>query len=786
MKNEIITNTIVRFNSDYHCGLSDEQVNQRFSEGLDNKSVDSPSKTTKEIITENVFTYFNLIFLVIAVLLILVHSYRDLTFLPVIISNTLIGIIQELRSKSVLDKLSVLNAPVTECVRNGKTVSVPSEKLVLDDVVVFGAGNQICADAVVIDGTVSVNESLLTGESDEITKKVGDTLMSGSFVVSGKCYAKLEKVGHSSYISQLTLQAKKSRRGEQSEMIRDLNLILKITGFILIPIGIIIFCQAYFFNHDTVKASVQGMVAAVLGMIPEGLYLVASAALVVSTVRLALKRVLVHDMKCIETLARVDVLCVDKTGTITENTMSVSDVVTLSDTVSSNEIHSLINDFSAAHNSDNETMSAIKKHFCSPVVHTAESVTVFSSEFKYSSAVFENICYVLGAPEFVLSDNYKYYSSDIEKFSRKGYRVLVFGIYDGIADCKRLSSPVTPLALIILSNPVRKNAVQTFRYFAEQGVEIKVISGDNPVTVSEVAKIAEIKNADKFIDASTLINEKSLYDAVKEYTVFGRVTPEQKRLLVKALKAQGKTVAMTGDGVNDVLALKDADCSVAMATGSDAAVHASQLVLLDSDFSAMPDVVSEGRRVVNNLERSGSLFIVKNLFSLLLALLTIILGIAYPLKPSQISLIGIFTIGIPGFFLSQMPDKSLIKGKFIRNIIIKALPVGITDTLIVLSMVFIGRIINLSIEETATACTILVGLTGLVFLYLISKPMDIYKILLWFMCMSGLAVSVLFIKNFFAISHMSQQCTLICLCLAVMIIPCILLLKRITEKIFHK
>lgn len=772
-----------RVKADFNEGLSSTQVKERVEAGQDNKPVESPSKTVKEIIADNVFTYFNLIFVILSVLLIVVGSYRDLTFMPIIIANALIGIIQELRSKSVLDKIKVLNAPVTTVVRDGEVMAVPSKDLVIDDIVIFKAGNQISADAVVVDGNVSVNESLLTGESDEISKKPGDTLMSGSYIVSGTCRARLERVGRESYISKLTIQAKKSRKGEQSEMIRSLNKIVKFAGVAIIPIGSILFYQAYYVNHDTIRASVQSMVAAVIGMIPEGLFLLASVTLVISTMRLALSKVLVHDMKCIETLARVDVLCVDKTGTITENEMSVSAVVPASDNYDDDVIQGLISDFAAAQDSDNQTMEAIKNHFHRPAGRVAVSVTGFSSEFKYSSVTFENDAYVLGAPEFVLKEGIEAYRSIIEEYNHKGYRVLAFGKYKGKPDGKALTSSVEPVCFVMMSNPIRENAPETFRYFAEQGVEIKVISGDNPVTVSEVAKQAGIKHAADYVDATTLTTDSAIKDAVKRYTVFGRVTPEQKRKFVRALKKAGKTVAMTGDGVNDVLALKDADCSVAMASGSDAAAQASQLVLLESDFSKMPDVVAEGRKVVNNLERSGSLFIVKNIFSLIISVLFIFFGLAYPLKPAQISLISVFTIGLPAFFLSQMPNRDLIKGRFITNILLKALPAALTDVLVVCAMVYFGNIFNVAPTDIATASTILMSIVGMMIVFQICKPMDMYKMWMWILCGVGLACCMIFISKMFDITSMSNRCILLCVNFSIIAEPCLRYMTLITKKI---
>ena len=525
---------------------------------------------------------------------------------------------QEIRAKQVLDKLTMLNAPHATVVRDGKKSVIDAEELVLDDIVIFKAGNQVCADAVVSAGEVQVNESLLTGEADEITKRRGDKLMSGSFIVSGQCHARLDRVGEDSYISKLTLQAKQMQSGEQSEMIRSLDKLVKCVGVAIIPIGLVLFAQAFFFQHDGFRESVTSMIAAVIGMIPEGLYLLASVALAVSSIRLAQKKVLLHDMKCIETLARVDVLCVDKTGTITENTMKVMDVIETDeyDSDTMDPLRTLLSDFSAAMTKDNITMAAMKEYFTNASGKKAVSKTGFSSATKYSSVTFENDAYVLGAPEFVLKEKYGDYAEEITEHASTGARVLVFGTYDDEVDGKPLDHGITPLGFVLLANPIREAAKETFQYFEEQGVEVKVISGDNPVTVSKVAKQAGIKNADKYVDASELKDEGALRKAVLKNTVFGRVTPDQKRKFVQILKDAGHTVAMTGDGVNDVLALKDADCSIAMASGSDAAAQASQLVLLESDFSCMPQVVLEGRRVVNNIQRSASLFLVKNIFCL--------------------------------------------------------------------------------------------------------------------------------------------------------------------------
>lgn len=788
-------NTIVRkkvqtrrFNADIRYGLNSDQVNEYFENGWSNEPVEPPSKTVPEIIKSNLFTYFNLVFAVLAALLILAGSFRNLTFLPVILANLFIGIIQEIRAKNTLDKLSVLNAPKALVVREGRQFSIPAEELVLDDIVIFKAGNQICADAIVVDGEVSVNESLLTGESDEISKKPGDELMSGSFIVSGECYARLDKVGEDSYISKLTLEAKAMNSEEQSEMIRVLDKLVGVVGILIIPIGLLLFGQQFFFSGASFSKSITSMVAAVIGMIPEGLYLLASVALVVSVMRLASKKVLVHDMKCIETLARVNVLCVDKTGTITENTMEVNGEIPMDgyDSQSMAPLKQIISDFASAMSSDNITMKAMKDYFNKPSGRKAVSVSPFSSQFKYSGAAFEDGSYVLGAPEFVLREDYDNYREQIEQYSSEGYRVLVFGIYDGVIDGKALTGKVTPLGLVFLSNPIRKEAPETFKYFENQGVEIKVISGDNPVTVSQVALQAGIANADNYIDASTLTTDEAIEDAVLRYTVFGRVTPDQKRKFVRALKKAGRTVAMTGDGVNDVLALKDADCSVAMASGSDAAAQASQLVLLDSNFACMPSVVMEGRRVVNNIERSASLFLVKNIFSFLLSLFSVCFMINYPLEPSQISLISMFTIGVPAFFLALQPNKNIIQGHFLSNVLIKALPAGITDFLVVGALVVFGQVFEVGETDISTACTMLLAIVGFVILYNISKPMNALRWCVWGGCIVGLLGCSIYLGDLFAMRGMSTKCIMLFVVFAIITEQALRYSTILIEKIGRK
>ena len=749
--------------TDYKTGLNRKQVEERIEKGLVNKAVDSVAKTTREIVLENTFTYFNMIFIFLAVLVCIAGSFRSLTFLPVVIGNTLIGIYQEIRARNVLEKMSILNAPSTIVVRDGQEKEVNSESLVVDDIVIFRGGEQIPADAVVVKGEISVNESLLTGESDELTKTPGMHLLSGSFIVSGECYARLEKVGEDSYISRLTLEAKKMGSGEQSEMIRSINKLVKWVGIAIIPVGIILFVQSYVFNDEGFRQSIVSMVAAVIGMIPEGLYLLTTVALAVSTIRLAKQKVLLHDMKSIETLARVDVLCVDKTGTITENKMTVNELIEAEDIPEgeSKNLETLLSDFAANMTSDNITMEAIQERFTEVSGRVAVNKTSFSSKVKYCSVTYSDGVFVLGAPEMILRDDYQYYEESIGEYTKKGYRVIAFGKYLGTVDGKPLTEKVIPYGFITLSNAVREKAPDTFKYFEKQGVDVKVISGDNPETVSEVARQAMISGAENFVDATFLATDADIESAVNAYTVFGRVTPKQKQKIVNALQEQGHTVAMTGDGVNDILAMKDADCSVAMASGSEATAQASQVVLLESDFSCMPSVVLEGRRVVNNIQRSASLFLVKNIFSFLLSIFAAVFMITYPLEPSQISLISGFTIGIPAFFLAMEPNKSRIKGKFIINVFLRALPAGLTDVIAVGAIVLCGRAFGLSSGDVATAATMLLAIIGFMILFKISEPLNRFRVLVLIGSIVGLLVCGIFLKDVFALKGMSSSCVLL-------------------------
>lgn len=737
--------------TDIHDGLSSSKVEELKLRGLSNIPVGNQSKTIGQIVAGNVFTYFNFVFAIFAGLLIFVGSYNNMTFLPIILLNTIIGIVQEIRAKITLDRLTVVNAPKTKVVRDSYISEIDSTELVKGDVCIFEAGNQLSADAILAEGCVRVNESLITGESDEVIKNKGDILLSGSFVVSGECKAILTNVGHSSYAAKLALEAKAGRKKQQTTMMKSLDNLVKIIGIVIVPLGIIMYVQSHFFLGHSIKNSVVSMVASLVGMIPEGLYLLASVALVVSVRRLAGRKVLVHEMNCVETLARVNVLCVDKTGTITKPEMSVSDVVFCKDNVTDT-----ISMVAGNMNGDNETMKAIKEYFFEHKDKKAERVYSFSSQNKYSGAVIDGHCYVFGAPEYVLLNRYDDYTDIYDRYSDRGERIIVFGECQTDPCGNAIEEPVIPYAFIILENEIRDTAKETFGYFEKQGVDVVVISGDNPVTASKVAIRAGIRNAENYVDATTLKSEDDIKAAIQRYTVFGRVIPEQKKQIIQAFKQAGKVVAMTGDGVNDVLALKCADCSVAMASGSDAASNAAQIVLLDSDFSKMPEVVLEGRRVVNNIQTSASLFLVKNIFSILTTVFTLIAANLYPLYPTQLSLLGAFTIGTPAFFLALQPNKELIRGDFLVNVILKALPAGLADFIMLAAISIHGNVLGMSNEQISTVAIVILLFIGLEALVRICRPFDGIRIVLCIAMAAGIVVCVLNFKSIFAIATVNM------------------------------
>ena len=771
-------------------GLSDAEVEERIAAHADNCKVESSTQSISDIVKSNVLTYFNLVFLILAILLGIVRAWSDMLFIPVIAANTCIGIVQEIHSKKVLDRLSIVSAPKIKTLRNGKIQILSSEELVRDDICIFEAGSQIPADAVVLEGNASLNEALITGEADEVAKEAGDELLSGSYVVSGSLKAKLEKVGAEAFASKLTIEATRTHKKEQSEMIRSLNKLIIMIGITIIPIGIMIFVQSFVNMGRNLKDSITGMAAAVIGMIPEGLYLLSSLALAVSTIRLAADKVLVHDMKCIETLARVDVLCVDKTGTITEPEMEVCGYIVYdgetniieqeefalppntadkngtdeneideSSAEKCNMIKGLLENYILCMHDDNATMKALKR-FVENSCQTAQSdiaentqahiqkntneisgIQPFSPEKKYSKATINGETCYLGAPDIVMAEAYSKIERDVTAYTEQGRRTLVFAKENHM-----------PLILIALSNPIRKGAGEIFDYFNDNNVAVKVISGDNPEMVSRIAQAANIKDADKYTDTSDLETPEDYKNAVSQYTVFGRVRPEQKKQLVSALKNEGHIVAMTGDGVNDVLALKDADCGIAMASGSDAACHVSQLVLMDSDFSKMKHVIDEGRRVVNNIERSASLFLVKNIFSMLLAVFCVIFIVEYPLKPVQVSIISMYTIGIPAFILALEPNNNPIRGSFLKKIIKRSLPVGIGGFMAVSGLIIFGGFAGLSADRLSRLCLILVSLIGFEALYRAMKTEKKIKqgYIIMLICLAlGLYITfILFEKTF--------------------------------------
>jgi cation-transporting ATPase E len=790
-------------------GLTSKEISERKRAGLVNTTVNSPSKSVAAIIRDNIFTYFNFVFLVLAILLVIIRSYRDLTFLPIIIANSLIGIFQELRAKSVLDQLSILNAPETTVIRDGKRRIIKSRELVLDDIIVLKSGDQIPADAVILDGSLSINEALLTGEADEIEKSIDSELLSGSFVVSGEAIAKLTRVGAASYASQLTLKAKAMKSGEQSEIIRSLNSFVRLAGIAIIPIGLILVAEQLFLKGLSFELSVQAMIADIIGMIPEGLFLLASVTLALSALRLARSKVLLHDMKSIESLARSDILCVDKTGTITSPDMSLTEIISPTREIlfsstplqkSSSKAPNVasgafygdesllipLRDFIASMPSDNATMRAISAAFPAKKAPRPLETVPFSSKYKFSAIMFERgRSLFLGAPEILLGDQIKSYRRLISSYASSGKRVLIFGSAP-VSVKKSTPTPpksFTPLCFLILENPVRAEAKATFEYFKNQGVAVKVISGDDARTVSAVAHQAGIENADKYID---LTPDSDLEKLVKTYTIFGRVTPDQKLALIKLFKRH-HTVAMTGDGVNDVLALKEADCSIAMASGSSAAVQASAMVLLESDFSKMPSIVTEGRRVVNNLERTGSLFLVKNIFSFLMAFAAILFGFVYPLVPTQVSLITMFTIGIPSFFLAQVPSFDLIRGNFMKNILRRAAPAAFANFILICLAVVFSGIFGFDRLALGTITTLVWATTGFIFLFRLCRPFNPVKILIFASCLLGFLLCFLFLPWLFA-THLDIGFYpyLLALALSTLSLPLQLLFSKLLSIIKNK
>lgn len=779
------TNEIVRYNPDCNSGLSTDQINQRKKDNLVNNDIAVPTKTIPRIFFENIVTLFNILNILLAIAILCVGSYKNLLFMGVIICNTLIGTFQEIRAKKAVDKLSLISSTKVNVVRNSKIEHIPIKELVLDDIVYLKNGNQIVSDCIVVDGKCEVNESLLTGESDPITNKKGDMLLSGSFIVSGSCKAKIEHIGNQNYAAKIANDAKYIKK-VNSEIMYTLNLIIKIISFIIIPLGIMLFYKQFnIVESNTYQNAVVHTVAALIGMIPEGLILLTSTVLAVGVIRLSKQKVLVQELYCIETLARVDTLCLDKTGTITDGNMEVINTVEI-DKSFSNKINEIMSSMVHALNDNNPTFNAIRDKFGNKKVYDAIKSVPFSSEKKWSGVYFKNEgSFILGAAEFILNNNISEIEDELKEYASKN-RVLILAHSDNDFNGEDIPKDTYPIAFIIINDKIRKQAKETLKYFKEQGVDIKIISGDNVLTVSNVAKAAGLDNADNYIDATTLENDEDLKQAAQKYSVFGRVTPQQKKKLIVALKDQGHTVAMTGDGVNDVLALKEADCSVAMASGSDAARNVSQLVLLNSCFDSMPKVVAEGRRSINNIQRSASLFLVKTLYSLLLSILFIFINMPYPFMPIQMTLISMFTIGIPSFILALEPNNERIKGNFFINIISKSIPAAISVVLNILSVILATNIFKLSIEEFLTISVILTGYTGLLLLFKISLPLNNIRKVLIILMSSGFAAGIIFGREIFSLALLNAKSLFILIFLLILSTAIFICTLKFLGKLINK
>ena len=769
-QNQIVRLPIPVENADERHGLTFQQVQQRQDGGWANVAGQGVGKSEREIVLSNIFTFFNLVFISLAILLMVAgSSILNMGFMIIVVVNTVIGIYQEIRAKRAVDKLTLVAEGTVRAIRDGKTLDVPVHDLVRDDIVEFRAGDQICADGVVRSGTLQVNESLITGEADAIIKEAGDELMSGSFVITGKARVQLTNVGPDSFAAKLAAEAKANPSAKRSGMQRSLDGLIRAVGFLLVPVGIAMFYQHYVNLQMGLRDSAEGTVAALIGMIPEGLYLLTSVALAVSALKLSKQRVLVKDMNCIETLARVDVFCVDKTGTITEPNMDVENVVPLSGD-KPEHLEKILSAFYDGQDPDNDTARAMTEMFSRNVGIKCTRRIPFASDTKWSAAELKDEgTIIIGAPEFIMGSRFREIADQVDEWSNLGYRVLLVAEYDDFPSDRRLDPQgLKPLALVLLTNRIRPEAPATFAYFQEQGVTVKVISGDNPATVADVARRAGIPNADRYIDTSQLETDKDFLSAVETYTVFGRVTPDKKKRLIKALKKQKHTVAMTGDGVNDVLAMKEADCGIAMASGAQAASQVAQLVLLDSDFAAMPDIVAEGRRVINNIQRSAALFLVKNIFSFFLSVLTIFTNLPYPLIPLHLTVISTTTIGIPSFFLAMEPNYDRVSGRFLVGAFRKALPGGLVNIFVVGTALAYMAFFNLDPDEASTICTAILSVVGLMVLFQISKPMGTWRKVIWGAMATMLVVIFTFFRSFFSLHIASIQAILVLVTLLLM------------------
>ena len=739
-----------RIVADINTGLTTEQVEERKAQGLVNFNTEASTKSVKQIVRENVCTLFNMINIVLAIAVICVGSFKNLTFMMIIILNTLISIVQELRSKKTLDKLQVLASSKVTSIRDGEKVKLDINEIVLDDVLCFEIGNQVVVDSVIREGEVDVDESFITGEAETVFKNKGDMLVSGSFIVSGKATCQVVHIGLDNYTAKIASDTKYIKP-ISSEIMRSLNKIVSTISCLIVPVGILLFSRQMYLEGNTVSQAVVNTVAALIGMIPEGLVLLTSTVLAVSVIRLSRRKVLVQDLYCIETLARVDTICLDKTGTITEGCMEVVDTILKDSNVSLEEILANLN---SSLDESNPTAKALKEKFGKKETFRLKEVIPFSSKKKYSGAIYEEGAYFFGAPEFLLKSKIKKYKDEIDMYV-KDYRVLVLIQ----AKDKKLSG-IKVLGYLLLQDKIRKEAFDTLRYFKEQGVRIKIISGDNPDTVYGIAVRAGLPRSCKKIDASTLKSDQEIIDAVEKYDIFGRVSPEQKKKFILALQSLGHTVAMTGDGVNDVLALKEADCSIAMANGSDASKNVSQLVLLDSNFSSMPHVVAEGRRTINNIERSASLFLVKTIYATILAIGFIFVEMPYPFIPIQLTLASVVTIGIPSFVLALQPNHDRVKGDFLTSVLRRAFPPAITIVLNIVVVFTASNILGFSYAETSTLSVAVTGYTSFILLYKTCLPLNPLRTVL-FVTMFIAFIAGFSFRNLFSFAHFNVVMVLV-------------------------
>lgn len=752
---------VKRVKADPSVGLSVEQVVERINKNQINKSTTSNNKTYLSIILSNLFTFFNILCIAVAILLVIAGSFKNLFFLVIMLANTTIGIVQEIRAKKTIEKLSLLTAPTSKVIRGGVEYEVSTEEVVLDDIILFSNGKQIVADCVLIDGSVEVNESLLTGESVPIKKGKGDVLLAGSFISSGNCRARVDKIGDDCYVNELSQKAKTYKK-PKSELFNSLNSIIKVIGIIIIPIAILMYLNNYAifgsFSESVIKTS-----GAVLGMIPSGMFLLCSVALTVSVIRLAQRKALVQDLYCVEMLARVNILCLDKTGTITDGTMKVFNCVEVQNK-SGFTLKRIMGSFLSSLNDNNQTSQSLINYFGYNQELKPVATLPFSSTRKLSAVTFDNIgTYILGAPEFVLPNMKEGKHKDIiDQYAKDGYRVLVLANSTNPISKGNLPTNRTLVAILVLEDHIRDDAIETIKWFKENDVKIKIISGDNPLTVAEIAKRVGVDNTENFINLEGM-NESQVISAANKYTVFGRVTPEQKAILVKAMKAQGNTVAMTGDGVNDILALKESDCAIAMASGSDAVRSVSHMVLLDSKFSSMPQAVFEGRRVINNVQKSSALFFMKTLFTIFFSIIILIMGKAYPFAPLQLYMLEFCVIGIPSFFLALQPNKSRIKGKFIFNLFKNALPGALTLLLNVMACYGFVQLTQGSLDDTvliSSMATIALTFTGLSMLLKLCQPFSVLTGIL-FSAMTAISLCLtLFAPEFFEIAQVGLTNTL--------------------------